>query len=174
MDFISVLRGVNFVPLGTENPADQSLRHDSANKTIETIWERDPGDAPWFDFSLPDFNNPQTLFDFQDNSTQTVMMFDLNNDGVDVSTQTNNTCHEEQDKSVAALCAIAGKVDYILKLQDVNIDPLLFKQQLFILEHEPYTFDKDKIINSRGEVVVLPFKIVFFRKEKVTFLSVKY
>jgi hypothetical protein len=93
MEEIELLRGVKFVyisqPIGEMKIPTTIDEHDSSTKNIETIWERDPGDGPWFDFGDPSSNmmKDDTVVTV-DSASQTVEMFDLNF-GVNKDTQTD-------------------------------------------------------------------------------------
>jgi len=101
--FIEKVRGVKFVYLspstsysGNENVAVEGNSFDI--KPSETIWDRDPGDAPWFDFSDPHSNKTEDIpVVYKSNSTQTVLMFDINTE-LDKSTETDAA---KQDKFAA-------------------------------------------------------------------------
>jgi len=159
MDFVEEMRGVTFIKL--EPNSVQVIENLQNTKTIETIWERDPGDAPWFDFSMPD-STSSTRMDLQDDSTQSVLIYELEKPVVDRVNYSSNTT--QTDDGVFALIAIAGMVNYAPADNCLAINPSIFEKQTFLIIGEYYTFHLDKITNSQGISYVLPLNIVLYSK----------
>jgi hypothetical protein len=174
MDLFTQITGIEFLTF----PVDKIQNPTPAEpKIIESIFDSNNEDAPWFDFDAFPFRETPHTTSYVDHGTITTFI-DNQADLINASTQTDAESYNTSStqtfadvNDVNVLCylfgiAIGGKGKKITLLSSI------LNRQSFIVYDVPYSFYKDQIINELdNSVMIMPFRMSLVKFTNIIFIK---